>query len=257
MLAVFHKTFARPPPELVSPEPGLRQRCAKSPDEILHDFHAAHPAVSFCASFAGGAALASLGPHAPRPSFLHQRLFCSYDDVYCVFVGSIHNLSSLVRQYGLSGKSTDEALLVIEVYRTLRDRGPYPADQALKDIAGSFAFVVYDNATGAVFAALSSDGGVPLFWGVAADGSVVIGDEVEIVKGGCSKSYAPFPAGCMFHSEGGLRSFEHPMNKMKAMPRVDSEGTMCGASFNVDYFDKVNAMPRVGSAANWASTWDA
>lgn len=61
----------------------------------------------------------------------------------------------------------------------------------------------------------------------------------------------------MFHSEGGLRSFEHPMNKMKAMPRVDSEGTMCGASFNVDYFDKVNAMPRVGSSANWASTWDA
>ena len=32
-------------------------------------------------------------------------------------------------------------------------------------------------------------------------------------------------AGCMFHSEGGLRSFEHPMNKMKAMPRIEEETT--------------------------------
>ncbi|KAG6529814.1 hypothetical protein ZIOFF_012028 [Zingiber officinale] len=257
MLAIFQKNFARPPPELISPEHAGCQRHPKNSDEILRDFHAAHPGHSFGATFSGGAALASLGPRSPRPSFLHQRLFCSYDDVYCVFVGSIHNLSSLVRQYGLSGKSADEALLVIEAYRTLRDRGPYPADQVLKDLAGSFAFVVYDDATGAVFAALSSDGGVPLYWGVAADGSVVIGDEVEIVKGGCGKSYAPFPAGCMFHSEGGLRSFEHPMNKVKAMPRVDSEGVVCGAGFKVDSSDKFNAMPRVGSAANWASTWNA
>lgn len=49
-------------------------------------------------------------------------------------------------------------------------------------------------------------------------------------------------------------SFEHPKNKMKAMPRVDSEGAMCGASFAVDAYSKVNSMPRVGSAANWA-TW--
>lgn len=59
----------------------------------------------------------------------------------------------------------------------------------------------------------------------------------------------------MFHSEFGLKSFEHPMNRMKAMPRVDSEGVMCGANFNVDTYSKVNSMPRVGSAANWTA-WD-
>lgn len=59
-------------------------------------------------------------------------------------------------------------------------------------------------------------------------------------------------AGCMFHSEGGLMSFEHPMYKMKAMPRVDSEGLMCGASFNVDKYSRVKSMPRVGSEGNWA-----
>lgn len=47
-------------------------------------------------------------------------------------------------------------------------------------------------------------------------------------------------------------SFEHPMSKMTAMPRVDSEGVMCGASFKVDVHSKVSSMPRVGSEANWA-----
>lgn len=58
----------------------------------------------------------------------------------------------------------------------------------------------------------------------------------------------------MYHSERGLSSFEHPMKKMKAMPRVDSEGALCGAYFAVDTYSKLNPMPRVGSEANWA-TW--
>ncbi|KAG6509106.1 hypothetical protein ZIOFF_034497 [Zingiber officinale] len=342
MLAVFRKTFARRPTELVSPDPGLQQRCAKSREKILRHFQAAHPAVSFCTTFAGGATLASIGPHAPRPSFLHRRfpkreILTSYDNVYCVFVGSIQNLTSLVRQYGLSSKPADEALLVIELYRTLRDRGSYQAwfvgtvasrssiflkrrhrsrlsslfgfpcvlnvpavpfrrsgrynagerrpkaahviyrnfgtlwgvpvperpfqpfhvrsdepcyqaDKALKDIAGSFAFVVYDNTTGAVFAALSSDCGVPLYWGVAADGLLVIGDEVEIVKGGCGELHVP--------QRGRPEEIRASDGQDEAdEQRVDSEGTICGASFNVDVSNKVKSMPRVGSAANWASTW--
>ena len=43
---------------------------------------------------------------------------------------------------------------MIEAYRTLRDRGPYPADQVVKDLDGSFAFVVYDSKAGSVFTAL-------------------------------------------------------------------------------------------------------
>lgn len=45
-------------------------------------------------------------------------------------------------------------MFVIEAYRTLRDRGPYPADQVVKDLDGSFAFVVYDSKAGSVFTAL-------------------------------------------------------------------------------------------------------
>ncbi|PKA55993.1 Stem-specific protein TSJT1 [Apostasia shenzhenica] len=256
MLAIFRKTLAHPPEELHSPVHGASDKASKHPHEILHDFLSSHSSTAFSASFVRGAAMAFAGAGAGAPcSFLHQRLFCSVDDVYCVFVGRLDNLSSLIRQYGLCGKSSDEAILVIEAYRTLRDRGPYPADQVLKDLAGDFAFVIYDNRTGSVFVALSADAQISLYWGIASDDSVVISDDLEVIKRGCGKSFAPFPAGCMFHSEGGLKSFERPMNKMKAVPRVDSEGAMCGAVFKVDSCGKITSMPRVGSAANWSS-WE-
>lgn len=75
--------------------------------------------------------------------------------MYCIFMGSLNNLSRLNKQYGLS-KATNEAMFVIEAYRTLRDRGPYPADQVLKDLEGSFGFVLFDAKSGSVFAALVS-----------------------------------------------------------------------------------------------------
>jgi len=248
MLAIFHKAFAHPPEELNSPASKKR----KLPEETLNDFLAAYPTNTFSMTFGNAAVLAYVRPEnafSPR-----QRLFCGFDDIYCLFLGSLNNLCSLIRQYGLS-KGSNEAMFVIEAYRTLRDRGPYPADQVVKDLDGSFAFVVYDSKDGTVFAALGSDGGLKLYWGIAADGSVVISDDLEVIKTGCAKSYAPFPTGCMFHSEGGLMNFEHPMNKMKAMPRIDSEGVMCGANFKVDKYTRVNSIPRRGSEANW-SEWD-
>ncbi|XP_052208719.1 stem-specific protein TSJT1-like [Diospyros lotus] len=248
MLAIFHKAFAHPPEELNSPASKKR----KLPEETLRDFIAAHPDNTFSLSFGQSAVLAYVPPETPH--CLRQRLFCGVDEIYCLFMGSLNNLCHLIRQYGLS-KGTNEAMFVIEAYRTLRDRGPYPADQVVKDLDGSFAFVVYDSKVGSVFAALGSDGGEKLYWGIAGDGSVVISDDVGVIKAGCAKSYAPFPTGCMFHSEGGLMSFEHPMNKMKAMPRIDSEGVMCGANFKVDVYSRVNSIPRTGSEANW-SHWD-
>ncbi|XP_047963744.1 stem-specific protein TSJT1-like [Salvia hispanica] len=248
MLAIFHKAFAHPPEELRSP--ASDKKAAQLPQDTLRTFLTSHPNNAFSMSFADAAVLAYVTPL--NHSLLHQnqRLFCGYDDVYCLFMGSLNNLCAQIKQYGLS-RNSNEAMVVIEAYKTLRDRGPYPADQVIKDLDGTFAFVLYDSKVGTVFTALGSNGGVKLYWGIAADGSVVISDDLDVIKAGCAKSFAPFPTGCIFHSEAGLMSFEHPMHKLRAMPRVDSEGAICGANFKVDLYSRVNSIPRVGSETNW------
>lgn len=252
MLAVFKNDVLNPPKELHSPASIQASARLKTPEAALKDFLASNSNNGFSLGFVDKALLAY---GSPQPSVLsHQRLFCGMNDVYCIFMGNLNNLYNLNKQYGLY--KSNEAMFVIEAYRTLRDRGPIPAHQVLRDLEGSFGFVLYDHKAGTVFAALGSDKAVSLFWGVAADGSVMISDNVDMIKASCGKSFAPFPAGCMHHSERGLMSFEHPMYKMKAMPRIDSEGAMCGAYFAVDAYSKINSMPRVGSAANWA-TWGA
>lgn len=60
--------------------------------------------------------------------------------------------------------------------------------------------------------------------------------------------------GCFFTTSGGLQSFQHPLNELKAIPRVDSQGQVCGAIYEVDDQTKRETrMPRVGSTANWSS----
>ncbi|KAK7412327.1 hypothetical protein VNO78_03781 [Psophocarpus tetragonolobus] len=250
MLGIFKEKLVNAPKELNSPASLNSCTKAKPSDEILEDFMSCNSSNAFSMCFGSDAVLA----YSPlsRPS-IHQRLFSGLDNIYCVFLGGVHNLSMLNKQYGLS-KGANEAMFITEAYRTLRDRGPYPADQVLKELDGSFGFVIYDSKDGTVFVASGSNGQIGLYWGVAADGSIVISENLGLIKASCAKSFAPFPTGCMFHSEHGLMSFEHPTKKMKAMPRIDSEGVMCGANFNVDSQSKIQMMPRVGSEANWA-TW--
>ncbi|GMH19519.1 hypothetical protein Nepgr_021360 [Nepenthes gracilis] len=248
MLAIFQKGLVDPPKELNSPTSEKKKK-AKSPEEIVRAFQLSQPSSDTLSIGFGDTAFLSYFPSKGLPP--QQRLFCSTDDMYCLFQGSLDNFSTLLKQYGLA-KSTNEAMFIVEAYRTLRDRGPYPADRVLNDLDGSFGFVIYDRNAGSVFVALGADQRVQLFWGIAADGSAVISDSLDVMKEGCAKSFAPFPAGCFFHSEVGLMSFEHPKNKLKAMPRVDSEGIVCGANFKVDVSSKIDTIPRVGSEANWA-----
>ena len=63
-------------------------------------------------------------------------------------------------------------------------------------------------------------------------------------------------SGCFFTTSGGLQSFEHPLNEMKAMPIVDGQGQICSATYKVDAESKkCYGIQRVDSAANWSSQY--
>nr|ABK26441.1 unknown [Picea sitchensis] len=247
MLTVLKKSVAQGPEELTSPHVEADKR--KNGIDLVHSFVSANSGtVSINLGDVGAIAYT----HSRQP-LLTPRSFAVVDDIFCIFEGILDNVAVLRQQYGLN-KSANEVAIVIEAYRTLRDRGPYPADQIVRDLSGKFAFVLYDSTSQSLFTAVDADGSVPFFWGTAADGYLVLSDEPNVLKEGCGKSFAPFPRGCFFSTSGGLQSFEHPLNKLMPMPRVDSEGKMCGANFKVDVYSKRQAsMPRVGSEANWAN----
>jgi asparagine synthetase B (glutamine-hydrolysing) len=125
------------------------------------------------------------------------RSFAAKDEVFCLFEGVLDNLGRLSQQYGLS-KGANEVLLVIEAYKALRDRAPYPASFMLSQLAGTYAFVLFDKATSSLLVASDPDGKVPLYWGITADGCVAFSDDIDMLKGSCGKSLAPFPQGTVY-----------------------------------------------------------
>ncbi|GLT61544.1 hypothetical protein SLA2020_342430 [Shorea laevis] len=251
MLAVFDKSVAKSPEALNAPNHSEAVSAHKDGVLAKH-FASLHP----------GSVIVNLGPSGvlayslDKQNPLLPRLFVVVDDIFCLFQGHIENVAVLKQLYGLS-KTANEVIIIIEAYRTLRDRGPYPADQVVRDIQGKFAFILYDSNSQVTFIAADADGNVPFFWGTDAEGHLVLSDDANIVKKGCGKSFAPFPKGCFFTSSGGLRSFEHPLNELKPVPRVDSSGQVCGADFSVDVDAKKESsgMKKVGSAANWSSNY--
>ncbi|KAH7280499.1 hypothetical protein KP509_37G070600 [Ceratopteris richardii] len=172
-----------------------------------------------------------------------------------MFQGTLENLTALRQEYGLT-KNVNEVMLIIQAYKTLRDRGPFPADRVLASLNGRFIFVLYDTNCRTVFVAQDCEGKIPLYWGLTRDDSLAFSDAPEILKASCGKSFAPFPAGCYFSSNMGLKSYEHPLQKLKPVPRVDSHGQALGAAFKVDMAQRSQEpmMPRVGSEANWAQS---
>ncbi|XP_021899533.1 stem-specific protein TSJT1 [Carica papaya] len=188
MLAVFDKSVAKSPEALQSPHTGSAS--AMKDGFLAKHFGSVHPgSVTVNLGSAG-----SIAYSLDRQNPLLPRLFAAVDDIFCLFQGHIENVALLKQRYGLN-KTSNEVTIVIEAYRTLRDRGPYPADQVVRDLEGKFAFILYDSSTKNVFLAADADGSVPFFWGTDTEGHLVLSDDSEIVQKGCGKSFAPFPKG--------------------------------------------------------------
>lgn len=255
MLAVFDKTVAKCPEGLKNTE-SEPIGCALKDDMLFHHFSSIHPdAVSV---YLGGSGTMAFSSDKQNP--LLPRLFSVVDDIFCLFHGHIENIASLKQLYGLT-KTANEVSIVIEAYRSLRDRGSGPADHALRNIEGKFAFVIYDASSRSTFISVDSDGSVPLFWGTDSEDNLVLSDNAEVVKKACGRRFAPFPKGCFFTSSSGLKSFEHPRKELKPIPWTDSSGQQCGSTFMVvDESEEQSKrlglglrMPRVDSDADWST----
>ncbi|MCO5547585.1 hypothetical protein L7F22_001036 [Adiantum nelumboides] len=251
MLAVFQGSIASGPQELCSPSAKADER--KSGLQILDIFNAQNPsAVRVMLQDAGGMAYTHR-----KQALLRPRSFAAVDGIFCLFEGTLENLATLRQEYGL-GKNITEVMLIIEIYRTLRDRGPFPPSKVVADLNGQFVFILFDSTNQNIFVALDSEGRVPFYWGTAADGCLAFSDTPEILESGCGKSFAPFPLGCFFSGHMGLQSYQHPLQQLKPVVRHDSDGQRLGAEFEVDMgkkdLKKQESMHRVGSETNWAKS---
>ncbi|MCL7033168.1 hypothetical protein MKW94_004662 [Papaver nudicaule] len=250
MLAVFDKSVAKCPEGLTSPNLDSSISALSNGDLTQHFCSLDPNTVTINLGIAG-----SIAYSPNKQNSLVPRLFGVVSDIFCLFQGHFENIAVLKQQYGLH-KTANEVSVVIEAYRTLRDRGPYPANHVVRDLSGKFAFVIFDSSANATFIAADADGSVPFFWGTDSEGHLICSDNADVLRKGCATSFAPFPKGCFFTTSGGLQSFEHPMNELKAMPRIDSSGQVCGATYKVDIEAKKEAvMPRVGSEANWSTNY--
>lgn len=250
MLAVFAKSVGKPPKELSLPVVG--SNCLNSSDEIAETFRSWRSDCTFYHLSSGN--FLALSHQDENPTI--PRSVVVMDDIFCIFSGALHNTCDMRRHYGLSRQAT-EAMIIVEAYKVLRDRAPYPPDQVVKELEGKFAFILFDSKASTLFLAKDRDGGVQLYWGTAGHGSLVCTDDPNVISAACGKRYAPFPPGCIFiggsGSRGGLMSFDHPLNKVRGIVREDDDGNVSGVIFQVDLLTRLPSIPRSGSAANWAN----
>eukprot|EP00243_Klebsormidium_subtile_P001394 TRINITY_DN1240_c0_g1_i1.p1 TRINITY_DN1240_c0_g1~~TRINITY_DN1240_c0_g1_i1.p1 ORF type:complete len:262 (+),score=59.45 TRINITY_DN1240_c0_g1_i1:239-1024(+) len=252
MLAVFEKAIAHAPAGLDARVHLQGTASAKNQEltgmsglEILNAFKERQVAVHF----GQGSGLAYSLEH--QRELLRPRAFVSQESVFLLFKGHLSNMNKLRQMYGIT-KAVTEELLIIEVYKALRDRAPYPADVAVKHLEGNFGFVLFDQSNSTIFAATDAQNGVGMYWGTATDGSLVFADSKELIKG-CGTSAAPFPSGFYFSNfERGLVNYQKPNHSVKAVPHVNSSGQLCGAFFKVDSQAQLNnavksGMHQVGS----------
>ncbi|GFZ06223.1 hypothetical protein Acr_18g0003930 [Actinidia rufa] len=235
MLAVFEKSVGNPPEGLSLPLKGRQQPSeSKSGEEVVDIFQSWRADTTLYKVPNGSSMALSHEDECP----LHPRSIVVVDDVFCIFVGMLENTCELRRHYGLSRQAT-ESMVVVEAYKVLRDRAPYPPDQVVRGLKGKFAFVLFDAKSSTLFLARDRDGSVPFHWAMASDGSLICSDDPKIIAEACGKCYTPFPPGCIFMNRSGLISFDHPLNKVRAIAREDEEGNICAVIFQVDLYTRL------------------
>lgn len=132
--------------------------------------------------------------------------------------------------------------------------------EKLRQLSGGFAFVLYDRKRHRLVVARDAAGEENLYWGVCSDGEeggvLCISDSLNAAMDDCMFTATQFPSGMVLVAQGTvawkaprgskmtvgpavagvskLHSFTKPKNLVRAVPRVNSSGALCGAVFRVE-----------------------
>lgn len=200
--------------------------------------------------------------------------YCQYktkDGVHAVFCGEVSKwpdfdcVESAHNNFmrGADGPDADEAQWLLEYYHSYKDYCTRDVTEgvlaALAKVEGVYAFVLYDEELQRVIVARDRTGAAPMYWGSTKDNRFMLGCALKDLEA-CSPSATPFPAGCLYASEGpnvavhagqggwimpgrphhgNLFSFVESQlpgrkwRELKAIPRMTPEGTLCGAVYKV------------------------
>lgn len=197
--------------------------------------------------------------------------YATADGVHALFAGEIAEWpgvdvmqtahDAFMRGDPEPGPTGSDAGMLLQFYDTFKDCAAdktLPAAlHALSHVKGRFAWIIYDAGHRRVLAARDGSSAQPLYWGVTPDQKFMLGSNVEDLAE-CDPTATSFPAGSLFTSAGysraeqagpmgwvmpgelwpgQIRSFmerrDHSFRNMKAVPRINSRGAMCGAVYRV------------------------
>lgn len=135
---------------------------------------------------------------------------------------------------------------------------------SLGGLDGSFAVILFDRVRRNLLVARDRMGAQGLYWGCGKDGALMIADNVVNLSE-CIPTATLFPPGCVYansgHSyfefpgnsgwtcssgeswPGRLQSFARPGRPVRAVPRVNSRGQLCGAVYKVASFGDLSSGP--------------
>lgn len=264
MLAIFDSDTARPPSGLT--ETLLEDRLRHSSDlERLASLEKSRRRLSVLPE---QLAIAEGINWAYSPS-----TYCHYahqDGVHALFAGEVTEwpgidmMASMHDAFMRGEPETDinDATWLLKFYETFKDcAADMTMPAALASLAhtrGRFAWIIYDAGQRRVLAARDPDvNGHPLFWGLTPDHRFMLGSRLSDLED-CRPTATAFPSGSLFTSAGYSRAVQtgelgwvmpgdlwpgrvhsfmekkdHTYRAIRAVPRINSHGAMCGAVYRV------------------------
>lgn len=275
MLCVFDSSTARAPAGLESykspPRHHRHPQLHPDDDEVRHSQELCQQVLDRVYS-ASKSTVRHLEMFGQGSGFTFEATpYCSYankDGVHVLFAGEVSdwpgiNAVSAAHDAFMQNApplEVDDAHWLLDFYGTFMDCTSFDITETaldkLSQVAGSFAFVLFDQVQNRVLAARDQDGSQPLYWGATEAGQLMFGSDPEDLLG-CDPTATAFPSGTLFASErhtvayspgtegwviengdvpGQLLSFLREGRNwkgVKAIPRINSKGVMCGSVYKV------------------------